>query len=113
MSSILKDHLKPVGERRSDLPEGACRLIDRCLEKEPRDRIQTANEIHAELKASRRAWESEAGPSAKPAAPDSTLRPAEPAASIAALAFSDMSAAKDRDCSATASPKKFSTRWRR
>jgi serine/threonine protein kinase/tetratricopeptide (TPR) repeat protein len=97
MSSILKDHLKPVRERRPDLPEDVCRLIDRCVEKEPRDRIQTANEIHAELKASRRAWESGAGPSAKPTAPDSTLRPAEPAASIAVLAFSDMSAAKDQD----------------
>ena len=43
MSSILKDHLKPVGERRPDLPGGVCRLIDRCLEKEPRDRIQTAD----------------------------------------------------------------------
>jgi TolB-like protein len=97
MSSILKDHLKPVGERRSDLPEGVCRLIDRCLQKEARDRIQTANEIHAELKASRRAWELGAGPSAKPAARDSALRPVEPAASIAVLAFSDMSAAKDQD----------------
>ncbi len=45
MSSILKDHLEPVGERRSDLPGDVCRLIDRCLEKDPRDRIQTATEI--------------------------------------------------------------------
>ena len=97
MSSILKDHPKPVGERRSDLPGDVCRLIDRCLEKEPRDRIQTANEILVELKAQRRAWESGAGRSARPAAPDSTPRPAERAASIAVLAFTDMSAAKDQD----------------
>ncbi len=97
MSSILKDHPKPVGERRSDLPGDVCRLIDRCLEKEPRDRIQTAAEILAELKAYRRAWESGAGSSARPAAPDSTPRPAERAASIAVLAFTDMSAAKDQD----------------
>ena len=97
MSSILKDHPKPVGERRSDLPGDVCRLIDRCLEKEPRDRIQTATEILAELKAYRRAWESGAGWSARPAAPDSTPRPAERAASIAVLAFTDMSAAKDQD----------------
>ena len=57
MSSILKDYLKPVGERRFDLPGDVCRLIDRCLEKEPRDRIQTATEVLAELKASRRVWE--------------------------------------------------------
>jgi eukaryotic-like serine/threonine-protein kinase len=97
MSSILKDHLKPVGERRSDLPGDVCRLIDRCLEKEPRDRIQTATEVLAELKAYRRVWETRAGWSARPAAPDSSTRPAERAASIAVLAFTDMSAAKDQD----------------
>ena len=97
MSSILKDHVKPVGERRADLPEDVCRLIDRCLEKEPRDRVQTAAEIHVELKASRRAWESGAGLSARPSAPDRTPRPAERAASIAVLAFTDMSAAQDQD----------------
>jgi serine/threonine protein kinase/tetratricopeptide (TPR) repeat protein len=97
MSSILKGHPTPVGERRTDLPDGVCRLIDRCLEKEPRDRIQTATEIHADLKRARRGWESGTGVSVKPAAPDSIRRPAERAASIAVLAFTDMSAAKDQD----------------
>jgi eukaryotic-like serine/threonine-protein kinase len=97
MSSILKDHLKPLAERHSDLPGDVCRLIDRCLEKEPRDRIQTATEIHAELKAYRRAWETGAGSSARPAAPDSSARSAVRTASIAVLAFTDMSAAKDQD----------------
>ena len=97
MSSILKDHPKPVGERRSDLPGDLCRLIDRCLEKEPRDRIQTATEVLAELKVYRRAWETGAGWSARLGPPDSTSRPAERAASIAVLAFTDMSAAKDQD----------------
>ena len=97
MSSILKDHFKPVGERRSDFPGGVCRLIDRCLEKEPRDRIQSAAEILAELKACRRAWETGADRSAtRPGAPE-TPRPAEHATSIAVLAFTDMSAAKDQD----------------
>ena len=73
------------------------RLIDRCLEKHPRDRIQTATEILAELKAQRRAWESGAAWAVRPAAPDSTPRPAERVASIAVLAFTDMSAAKDQD----------------
>ena len=96
MSSILKDHLRPGGERRSDLPGGVCRLIDRCLEKNPRDRIQTANEMLVELKAQRRAWESGAG-GIGPAAPASSSRPTERTASIAVLAFTDMSAAKDQD----------------
>src|SRR5262245_11109037 len=97
MSSILKDHPKPIGEWRADVPGDVCRLIDRCLEKEPLARIQTATESLAELKAHRRAWESAAGRSARPVVPDSALRPAEPATSIAVLAFTDMSAAKDQD----------------
>ncbi len=96
MSSILKDNPRPIAERRVDFPESVCRVIDRCLEKEPRDRIQTATEIHAELKASRRAWESGAQ-SPGPAPPGTILRPAERAASIAVLAFTDMSASKDQD----------------
>ena len=66
MSSILKDHPKPVGERRSDLPGDVCRLIDRCLEKKQSDRVQTATDVLAELKAYRRAWETGAGWSARP-----------------------------------------------
>ena len=94
MSSILKDHLRPLAERRADFPEDVCRVIDRCLEKEPRHRIQTASEILGQLKASRRAWESGAAQSPRPAAPDTILRRA---VSIAVLAFTDMSAAKDQD----------------
>jgi len=97
MSSILKDHPESVAELRADIPADVCRLIGQCLEKDPRDRIQTANEILVELKAQRRAWESGAGGAIRPAAPDSTPRPAERAASIAVLAFTDMSAAKDQD----------------
>jgi serine/threonine-protein kinase len=95
MSSILKDHPEPVGEQRADVPGEVCRLIGKCLEKDPRDRIQTANEILVELKAQRRAWES--GDAIRPAAPDIAPPPAERARSIAVLAFTDMSAAKDQD----------------
>jgi TolB-like protein/predicted Zn-dependent protease len=70
MSSILKDHPEPVGERRTDVPGDVGRLIGRCLEKHPRDRTQTANEILVELKAQRRAWESGSGASAPKATPD-------------------------------------------
>jgi TolB-like protein/Flp pilus assembly protein TadD len=96
MSSILKDRPKPVREQRPDVPGDVCRLIERCLEKEPRDRIQTAAEILAELKANRRAWESESDRSDTPAL-DGNPQPAARAASIAVLAFTDMSAAKDQD----------------
>ena len=97
MSSILKDHPKPVGERRSEVPVDVCRLIGRCLEKQQSDRIQTANEIMLELKAQRRAWESGTDWPVRPAAPDIAPRPAERVASIAVLPFTDMSAEKDQD----------------
>ena len=96
MSSILRDHPEPVGKRRSDLPGGVCGLIGQCLEKRRRDRIQTANEVLVELKAQRRAWESGTGAAGR-AARDIAPPPAERGASIAVLAFADMSAAKDQD----------------
>src|SRR6185295_16946286 len=58
MFSILKDQPTPIAELRPDLPAAVSRLIGRCLEKDAADRIQTAGEILAELKAQRRAWES-------------------------------------------------------
>ena len=58
MASILKDQPKAILELRSDVPEGVSRLVRRCLEKDPRDRIQSAHEVLLELKALRSAWES-------------------------------------------------------
>jgi serine/threonine protein kinase/Tfp pilus assembly protein PilF len=58
MASILRDHPRPVRDLRADIPDGVIRLIDRCLEKNPRDRIQSAQEILIESRALRRAWES-------------------------------------------------------
>ena len=96
ISAILKDHPQPVEERRSELPGGVCRLIGQCLEKHRNDRIQTANEVLAELKAQRRAWESGTGAAGR-VAPNIGSAPTERTASIAVLAFTDMSAAKDQD----------------
>jgi serine/threonine-protein kinase len=89
MSSILRDEPKPVSRRRPGMPNGLSHLVSRCLEKQPGDRIQTANEILAELKALRRALES-GGTASVPA-------PRDGAASIAVLPFADLSAAKDQD----------------
>jgi serine/threonine protein kinase len=58
MLSILKDHPGSISEIRRDIPEGIAQLVGRCLEKNARDRVQTAQEILIELKAHRRAWES-------------------------------------------------------
>jgi TolB-like protein len=64
MLSILKDYPAAISEIRRDVPEGIAHLIGRCLEKNPRDRVQTTQEILIELKAHRRAWES--GVASKP-----------------------------------------------
>jgi TolB-like protein len=58
MSSILRDRPRPIADTRGDLPEGVWRLVSRCLEKAPRDRVQSAQDIHTELKILRRDWES-------------------------------------------------------
>jgi TolB-like protein/Tfp pilus assembly protein PilF len=68
MSSILKDRPRPITDTRTDLPEGVWQLVSRCLEKASRDRVQSAQDIHVELKALLRAWESgTSAPAAKPA----------------------------------------------
>ena len=58
MSSIMREHPKAASEIRADLPGDVSQLIGRCMEKQARDRVQTAQEILIELKAQRRAWES-------------------------------------------------------
>jgi serine/threonine protein kinase len=58
MLSILKDHPAAISEIRRDFPDVVAQLIGRCLEKNPRDRVQSAQEILIELKTHRRAWES-------------------------------------------------------
>ena len=91
----------PLKEARSRLPASKEELTvatdgDAAKGQEPRDLIQTATAILAELKAYRRAWETGAGWSARPA-PGSSSQPTERTASIAVLAFTDMSAARDQD----------------
>ena len=54
MSSILKDVPSSVIEIRDDLPRHLARVIGRCLEKDRRDRYQTARDVFNELKALRR-----------------------------------------------------------
>ena len=96
MSSILKDHPEPVGERRADLPDGVSsshRPVSREAPARPHpDGQRSAGRIEGPtpslgVGAGRQAA----------AAPDIAPPPAERAASIAVLAFTDMSAAKDQD----------------
>jgi len=82
MSWILKDAPPSARERRADVPEALARLIDRCLEKRPDDRVQTARDVYNELRHIRKQLESGAS--------DSTMRAQVPAAAgtwIAVLPF--------------------------
>jgi TolB-like protein/predicted ATPase len=54
MSSILKDQPPSVVDIRGDWPHHLGRVIGRCVEKDRRDRYQTARDVFNELKALRR-----------------------------------------------------------
>jgi serine/threonine protein kinase/tetratricopeptide (TPR) repeat protein len=49
-SAILRDTPPPVAEMRPDLPSDLARIIRRCLEKDPRHRVQTARDVSNEFR---------------------------------------------------------------
>ena len=49
-SAILRDNPVSVTETRSDLPSDLARIIRRCLEKDPRHRVQTARDVSNEFR---------------------------------------------------------------
>ncbi len=57
-SAILRDPPAPVQSVRADLPPDFERIIDRCLEKDPERRVQTAKDVRNELERVRRWGES-------------------------------------------------------
>ncbi|MEZ5333434.1 MAG: protein kinase [Thermoanaerobaculia bacterium] len=50
LSAVLKDTQRPVEEQRRDLPARLGRIVDRCLEKDPDDRYETAAALLADLR---------------------------------------------------------------
>ena len=50
VSAILRDTPPAVNDLRSDLPADLARIIRRCLEKEPRHRLQTARDVGNEFR---------------------------------------------------------------
>ena len=50
ISSVLRDHPPLVTEIRPDLPADLARIIRRCLEKDPRRRMQTARDVSNEFR---------------------------------------------------------------
>ena len=90
-SSILRDNPPLVTEVRADLPSDLARVIRRCLEKEPRHRLQTARDISNEfLDLARTATAKQTASGAAPravAAADSGAARAEEGFWIAVLPF--------------------------
>jgi serine/threonine protein kinase/tetratricopeptide (TPR) repeat protein len=76
VSSILRDTPPLVTDVRSDLPSDLARVIRRCLEKDPRFRVQTARDVSNEFRDLARLVSSTASP-----AVTSTSRAAPPPAS--------------------------------
>ena len=58
MAAVIKDRPKLLSEIRRDVPAGVSRVVEHCLEKNPRDRTQSAQEALLDLKALKTAWES-------------------------------------------------------
>ncbi len=88
-SAILRDTPQPLAGLRGDLPAEFARIVARCLEKSPRERVQTALDVSNELRRLRKGLErSEAGiPVSTPVA--------DKVASIAVLPFANRSASAD------------------
>ncbi len=84
-SAILRDTPKPLGRLRADLSGDLERLIDHCLEKNPRERVQTALDVNNALRRLRRVLER--GEPGMPAP--------EKIASLAVLPFVNRSASPD------------------
>jgi len=86
--AILRETPKPLRALRPELPQDLERIVGRCLEKDPRDRAQSALDVSYELRRLRKALEQSA-PGAW-AGPDAST-----AASIAVLPFVNRSASAD------------------
>ncbi|HEX5029983.1 MAG TPA: protein kinase, partial [Candidatus Eisenbacteria bacterium] len=84
-AAILHEAPAPLAPARADLPPDVGRIVTRCLEKDPRERIQTALDVSHELRQVRKSLEAVH-------APRST---SEKIASIAVLPFANRSASAD------------------
>ena len=97
-SSVLKDRPVPITDRRDELPRHLERVIHRCLEKEPRERYQSALDVHNELKGLRKEVESGSATVA------SGTMPAAPPASTTAAPASGSGAVPGPATAATIDP---------
>ncbi|HET9234221.1 MAG TPA: tetratricopeptide repeat protein, partial [Candidatus Eisenbacteria bacterium] len=86
--AILREATKPLRALRPEMPQELERIVSRCLEKNPRERVQSALDVSNELRRLRKDLErSEPGAVARPVT--------EKVASIAVLPFANRSASAD------------------
>ena len=88
-AAILRDAVPPVTDMRTDLPGDLARVVRRCLEKDPGQRMQTARDVGNELRDSARAGSPRASlePTRKSAGPGSGSVRADEGFWIAVLPF--------------------------
>src|SRR5262245_4820194 len=86
-SAILRDSPPSLQSLRGDLPGGLAHIVERCLEKNPHERLQTALEVLNELRS---IWRTLDRGTAPPPQPPSNL-----VATIAVLPFVNRSASPD------------------
>jgi TolB-like protein len=91
ISSILRDSPPPVNELRPELPADLARVIRRCLEKDPRYRMQTARDVSIEFRdlarTATRPTPISASPLRSPRITDSGAAPADEGFWVAVLPF--------------------------
>ena len=87
ISAILRDSPRSVSEARSDVPRQLDRVLQRCLQKDPERRYQTAKDLRNDLEE----LPSELTRSGRGSAGGSELR------SVAVLPLKDMSPQRDQD----------------
>jgi serine/threonine protein kinase/Flp pilus assembly protein TadD len=88
-SSILRDTPASIMNHRAELPGDLDRIVSRCLEKDPRDRFQTALDVHNELRRLKKSIDSIDLKAAHPTK--------EETPSIAILPFTNLSRDEDNE----------------
>jgi serine/threonine protein kinase len=84
-SAILRDTPAAITDARPDLPGDLARIVRRCLEKDPRHRVQTARDVGNELRDLARQTSQTQAPAAPPASRD--VGPADSGAARAEEGF--------------------------